>query len=766
MTFCKKNLLQASVIMLIGVGIFLTSPCYAEAIKFSGLDLNAENGLLFTAETSNGVYTWQNLYKTNLIKDLKNDAASEGEPELLTCFPEKLDVFQDGRVLQIRNSDGVFLYSKSEKTLTKISSSPSLYSSPENSAKIRDNLANISVSPDGNWICYFEKSSSAKGSVILSSTKTGERFILSQDAEFSFDKIPVTWCPDSSTLVYEKNNHLYFINPENGFSDTLLDERYRSIGPGTIGNVCWASSKKLVYICHDLVFSILIHELYTRALYSELVGVGDICGRLPSSFDGERDKFWINENCDRIVLVENSRTLWYMEMSGTDVNYVKTLFSYPFVTVPGTASNFHVFWTPVSAGSQIPIVWIELFRSGTKESHVYRLVKKEGVDHAWFEVLPLPVSVDTPKLSSNGKYLSFAGDDFIAVYNIFDWKEIARISGEPIVSYSWIDSFSMYVGGQKTVRYWNFNKNVLNMVFLSSAEKYAWDGESGRVLASCSMGNYFFNDNTKIWDKTDTVISRKTVSRNSFWRVFVDSSRNDDYQNAIYVRSLAETNTTRPLLKSFYNPNPDVKKIALVFDALDNSDGIAKILDILNKYGLKATFFLNGEFIRRFPSVVQEISNSGHECASMFYTVANLASDTFVPDEKYIMRGLARNEDEFFELTGNELSLAWHAPVYINSSVISDAGKNAGYTYVNRSVDTGDTKTIEEAAKTGIPYISSSTLVENLANNFSNNEIIPVSCGLSLGTRPEYLYDKLDILISAILGQGYKIVPVSDIIWK
>jgi len=304
------------------------------------------------------------------------------------------------------------------------------------------------------------------------------------------------------------------------------------------------------------------------------------------------------------------------------------------------------------------------------------------------------------------------------------------------------------------------------MIFLASAEKYAWDGETGKVIASCYMGTYFFNNESKIWDKTDTVISRKTVSRNAFWRVFIDKSRNDDYQNAIYVRSLSKINTTKPLLKSFYDSNPAVKKIAITFDALDNSDGIAKILAVLDKYGLKATFFLNGEFIRRFPSVVQEISNSGHECASMFYTAANLNSNTFIADEDFIMRGLARNEDEFFKLTGKELSLAWHTPNYFSSQLVKTASKNAGYTYVDRQVDTGDTKTIQEAAKTGESYISASTLVENLANNFSNNQIIPISCGLSLGTRPEYLYDKLDILISAILGQGYEIVPVSSIIWQ
>ncbi|OJF77555.1 MAG: hypothetical protein BKP49_00790 [Treponema sp. CETP13] len=746
---------------------FLPLFAMSESLSFSGLDLNSNNELLFSAKTSSGLYTWNNLYRATLINEKNEIAASKEDPTLLTCFPLKMDVFLEGRFLQIRNNDGVFLYSKNKKTLEKISSSSSLHNSPQNSAKIRDNLANISVSPNGKWICYFERTSPAKGKVLLSNTSTGGKFILAENAEFSFEEIPVIWCPDSSFVVYEKEGHLYFVNPKDAFAENLIDEKYRSIGPGNIGNVKWASSKKLVYISHDLVFSIMTNELYTRALYSELVGVGDICGRLPSAFDGKRDKFWINENCNRIVLVDNQHTLWYMELkkSDSDASYVKTLFSYPFVNVPGTAYNFNIFWSQSSSGEQIPIVWIELFRNGVKESYVYRLVKNTEENYAWFEALPLPSFVHDPQLSPNGKSLAFIANDFIGVYDLVGWKERARFSGENMVSFAWVDSNSMYVGGINTIQYWDYVSDNKNVILLSSANKYAWDGSTGRVLAECYAGNYFYNTETKTWEKTETVISRKTLSRNAFWRAFIDESRNNEYENAIYIRSLSGANTTKPLLQAFYTPDPESKKVALIFDALDNSDGISQILMVLNKYGLKATFFLNGEFIRRFPNVVKEISNSGHECASMFYTVANLTSDTFIPDKKYIMRGLARNEDEFYQLTGKELSLAWHAPSYVYSDIIEEASDEAGYSYVKSSVKTGDTNTIEKAARTGTPYISSGTIVENLAKEFEDKQIIPISCGLSYGTRPDYLYNKLDELVSALLGQGFKIVPVSDVIW-
>ena len=63
----------------------------------------------------------------------------------------------------------------------------------------------------------------------------------------------------------------------------------------------------------------------------------------------------------------------------------------------------------------------------------------------------------------------------------------------------------------------------------------------------------------------------------------------------------------------FHGSRTKKREIALTFDALDNSEGIPSILFILNKYGIKATFFLNGEFMRRNPSAVKEITLAGKD---------------------------------------------------------------------------------------------------------------------------------------------------------
>jgi peptidoglycan/xylan/chitin deacetylase (PgdA/CDA1 family) len=738
-------------------------PCFSQ-ISFANPDLNNEDGLLFSVTAENQRMNWKDLYVSTLKVEEKQ--ASATEPVLLTCFPEDLEVLREGKNLLIRNKNGIFMYDAEKKALNTISKNTPLYPSPENVAKERDSLAALSVSPNGNWMCYFKKTSAATGSLILADLKTGSEKILSKEAKYSFDKIPVLWSPDSNYVLYEKNDSIYFLNTSSS-STTIVDEEFRCIGQGSINAVYWASKSKLVYISHDLVYIFSSNELYTRSLYTDIVGNGKVAGRLPTPFTNNQDRFWTDETGQNIVLLQNNRTLWYMELKGTNFSYVSTLFSYPFVTVPGTAINFSVFWTPSLYGVQKPIVWLELLRSGNTESYVYCLEKpKEGIN-AYFQAMPLPTSVSSPKISPDGAKLSFMGDTALHVYDINKWQQTAVYLDEKIMDFAWVNKDVLYVGGKETIREWNSLKNTKNVITLSSSVLYGWSGDSSSILASCNAGTFVYIKDRNIWETNSTIINRKAVTQNSYWRVFLDETKDPVYKNGIYVRALGEIVTTKPLIAAFSN-TPIVKPaVSVVFDALDNADGITRILSVLSKYKIKATFFLNGEFIRRFPSGVDEIIDGGHQCGSLFYTTTDFASSSYVIDQSYIQRGLARNEDEFYSLTGKELSLIWHAPYYRSSKTITTASAKAGYTLVEPTIKPLDTLSIENAAKGGTIYLSSGKMVEGITAALKPGAVIPVSTGINLGTRTDYLYEDLDLLLSAILEAGYEIVPVTELYrWK
>ena len=76
--------------------------------SFGNPDLNQNDELLFTVR-HNMVGT--NPYKSLFYTKLK-EGKPEGSPEVITCYPEQMELLSGGNVLQIRNRYGIARYSK------------------------------------------------------------------------------------------------------------------------------------------------------------------------------------------------------------------------------------------------------------------------------------------------------------------------------------------------------------------------------------------------------------------------------------------------------------------------------------------------------------------------------------------------------------------------------------------------------------------------------------------------------------------------------
>jgi peptidoglycan/xylan/chitin deacetylase (PgdA/CDA1 family) len=68
----------------------------------------------------------------------------------------------------------------------------------------------------------------------------------------------------------------------------------------------------------------------------------------------------------------------------------------------------------------------------------------------------------------------------------------------------------------------------------------------------------------------------------------------------------------------------EAKKIALTFDDGPNPAVTPRLLNLLARYSVPATFFLIGKFARECPELVREMSASGHLVENHTYTHANL----------------------------------------------------------------------------------------------------------------------------------------------
>ncbi|MDR0378181.1 MAG: polysaccharide deacetylase family protein [Spirochaetaceae bacterium] len=272
------------------------------------------------------------------------------------------------------------------------------------------------------------------------------------------------------------------------------------------------------------------------------------------------------------------------------------------------------------------------------------------------------------------------------------------------------------------------------------------------------------------------------------YRVYLERQVSGPYENIPMIRNTASVGTS-PLLPGggfplsypdddpireeappgpgepiAYSSRRDLREAAICFDLYDDITGLPGVLETLRRFGVTATFFLNGEFIRRHPAAARDIVAAGHEAASMFFALIDLSDARYRIQSDFITRGLARNEDEFFTATGHELSLIWHAPYYTASTEIIEAASQTGYITIGRDVDPMDWVSREDAGRSGMSQYSASDMIDSIMEQKRPGSIIPIRLGLLAGGRPDYLYTRLGVLLDALIQQGYSIAPVSTLL--
>jgi peptidoglycan/xylan/chitin deacetylase (PgdA/CDA1 family) len=725
--------------------IFCASFPLAAGISFGSSDLNDADEVLFTVrQTLPGTVSYRSLFYAKIT-----NGTAAASPEILTCYPEQMELLSGGTFLQIRNRYGTARYVFDSHQLTWTSRADSI---PLNSMR----LSCRTVSPDGKWSCYILKTGYAEGRLVFEDSATGKTFVLDEHAPFSYDTVPVKWSPDSSIFLYSRNGKIYFCDPAASQQGIQIEEKYREIGTGSIKSICWAGDN-LFYIDGDMVYRIDVKGLYTAGLYSGIIGKGSPCGRLPEQFDSRHDVFSVNSSNTSLFLIKSGRVFSYYSLGSNSCRYLDIIFSRPYTNSSGSLLDAVILWD----GNGYPYVWMRLmpYDGGKAQACVYK------VSDSFVPVLSVENSC-RPVVSSDGTLAAFFSGSTVYVYNIATWKRVGQLSGENMVSAVWGGNTVLYVGGDQSVRKWNIADGKSEALFLSSTAAGLWDKKSGRIAVRASGGRTFILDRTKkTWMETAALQNTAASTQNGRYRVFSGTTSNELYENALYVRTLSGKAVTKAVYPESIVRTPERKKAAFVFDAYDSSDGLPDILSTLTTYGVKGTFCLNGEFIRRYPQETKQIASTKNRCASLFFSTADLTSSAFIADENFIRRGLARNEDEFYQCTGAELSLLWHAPYYRVTDAIRASGKKAGYTYIDVLNGKECEMTLEDAAEQNAAYVSAARIIDDdvAALRRKGGGIIPVTVGFARGKRTDYVYRNLDLLISAVLDEGFDIVSADEL---
>ncbi len=195
-----------------------------------------------------------------------------------------------------------------------------------------------------------------------------------------------------------------------------------------------------------------------------------------------------------------------------------------------------------------------------------------------------------------------------------------------------------------------------------------------------------------------------------------------------------------------YSVETDEKKVALSFDAAWGNEDTQMILDTLEKYNVKATFFMTGGWVEKFPDDVKAICEAGHDLGNHSQNHKNMSQ---LSDEQKTEE-LMTVHNKVKELTGVEMEL--FRPPYgdYDDTVILNATENGYYT-IQWDVDSLDWKDY------GVDSI-----IDTVVNhkNLGNGSIILCHNGA------KYTADALDTMITELKEKGYEIVPVSELIYK
>lgn len=151
-------------------------------------------------------------------------------------------------------------------------------------------------------------------------------------------------------------------------------------------------------------------------------------------------------------------------------------------------------------------------------------------------------------------------------------------------------------------------------------------------------------------------------------------------------------NSERPVSNAGANNN----RAAITFDAAWGNDKTREILDILDIYDVKATFFLTGFWAEANPELVREIYNRGHEIGNHSTTHQDMTRMT----QEEIITDIEQTSTIIEGMTG-ERPKVFRVPFGSYNATVIRTANALGYDVIQWDIDTRDYRddSVEEIMK-------------------------------------------------------------------
>ena len=213
--------------------------------------------------------------------------------------------------------------------------------------------------------------------------------------------------------------------------------------------------------------------------------------------------------------------------------------------------------------------------------------------------------------------------------------------------------------------------------------------------------------------------------------------------SAAYVGALPDTVSVVSGKRELpiYCVNRDDNKISISFDAAWGGDKTLGILDLLDEYNIKTTFFLVDIWTQKYPELVKEIVARGHEIGNHSTSHPQMSK----LNETQIAKELNTQADNVLAIAGVRPVL--FRPPYgdYNNRVITTA-RAQGFVPIQWSVDSLDWKN------------RGAQEIINRATKVKSGDIV------LFHNDSQYMLDALPAVLKYYAENGYSVVPISEIL--
>ncbi len=207
------------------------------------------------------------------------------------------------------------------------------------------------------------------------------------------------------------------------------------------------------------------------------------------------------------------------------------------------------------------------------------------------------------------------------------------------------------------------------------------------------------------------------------------------------VGALAKSERKLPI----YCVDTPEKKIAISFDAAWGNDDTGTLIEILARYNAKATFFVVGSWVDKYPESVKQLADAGHQIQNHSNGHPYM---TKLSKEQMVQELSACNE-KIAKITGVTPTL-FRPPYGDYSNSVIEAVQSVGMYAIQWDVDSLDWK------DTATPE----SITKNVLNKAKNGSIV------LFHNDADHTPEALPGILEQLQAQGYEFVFINDLIYK